>query len=118
VPRILKLLFIDVDFGHTWHGVGWRHEGANRRPLRLDHDVSGTAWLSFDFDYLDPALFPEVGFPVAEMGGTKADVRHVLFRITGPILGVYLLEWVPRGSSECRQIVSRILANVLEAVLA
>ncbi|HJP77359.1 MAG TPA: arginase family protein [Pseudonocardiaceae bacterium] len=106
-----------VDFGHTWHGVGWRHEPEHQRPLRLCEEISGPSWLTFDFDYYDPAIFPEVRFPVGGDGGTIEDLAATLGKMRGPILGVDLLEWLPGPDAACRDMATATVALTLEAAL-
>ncbi|TMR24747.1 arginase family protein [Nonomuraea zeae] len=105
------------DFGHQWHGVGWRHEPDQLRSRRLEYDVRGPSWLSFDFDYFDPEIFPAVRFPVPGPGGTPEDLDATIDRMKGPLLGVDLLEWMPAPGAENSDLVMRTVVRALEAVL-
>jgi arginase family enzyme len=105
------------DFGHEWHGVGWRHEPEFSRPNTLSYDVLGDCWLSFDFDYFDTSVFPEVRFPVDGPGGVITDVVQTLERLKGKLLGADLLEWTPsRENPRGMETAATVLSIVMEKI--
>ncbi|MGW2404009.1 arginase family protein [Streptomyces sp. NPDC001739] len=109
--------YAPADFGHSWHGVGWRHDPSSPKPTVLDHEIFGDCWVSFDFDFFDPKFFGEVRFPVPCQEGKSVETHEFelsLTKVLGPVRGVDLLEWVPPNEQAPNDIVVDVLSRSVD----